>query len=290
MTVYHHFVTEIERLAREARSYPLGGFPSLPKVTPTPNAPHVLIFSPHPDDECIIGGLPLRLMREASARVTNVAVTLGSKRERQNERWTELLAACNYLGFGCIRTQPQGLEKVNPKTRIQDPAFWRQGVNIIRQILIDQAPQAILFPHDTDWNSTHVGVHWLLVDALQSMPPDFKCLVFETEFWGAMASPNLMVESSVVELGDLVTATSFHVGEVQRNPYHLLLPAWMQDNVRRGGELVGGQGAAAPNFHFATIYRARRWSQGQLHYLYQGGRQIASDQSIAEFLQSLAAA
>ena len=60
----------------------------------------------------------------------------------------------------------------------------------------------------------------------------------------------------------MMTALSFHVGEVQRNPYHLLVPAWMQDNVRRGGELVGGQGGAAPDFAFATLYRLRRWVDG----------------------------
>ena len=48
----------------------------------------------------------------------------------------------------------------------------------------------------------------------------------------------------------------------ERNPYHLLVPAWMQDNVRRGGELVGGQGGAAPDFTFCTLYRLRRWRDG----------------------------
>ena len=62
----------------------------------------------------------------------------------------------------------------------------------------------------------------------------------------------------------MMAALSFHVGEVQRNPYHLLVPAWMQDNVRRGGELVGGQGGAAPDFTFATLYRLRRWDRGGL--------------------------
>jgi hypothetical protein len=99
--------------------------------------------------------------------------------------------------------------------------------------------------------------------------------VVETEFWGAMATPNLMVESSSLDLGDLVAATSFHVEEVKRNPYHLLLPAWMQDNVRRGGELVGGQGAAAPDFKFATIYRLRAWENGQPVRFYEGGRQLS---------------
>ena len=69
----------------------------------------------------------------------------------------------------------------------------------------------------------------------------------------------------------MMTALSFHVGEVQRNPYHLLVPAWMQDNVRRGGELVGGQGGAAPDFHVRTLYRLRRWARGRVSGGLRGG-------------------
>ncbi|HEV3484214.1 MAG TPA: hypothetical protein VG106_02325, partial [Vicinamibacterales bacterium] len=66
------------------------------------------------------------------------------------------------------------------------------------------------------------------LDALARQPAAFTCHVVETEFWGAMATPNLMVESSVDDVAAMITALSFHVGEVQRNPYHLLLTAWMQ--------------------------------------------------------------
>jgi hypothetical protein len=51
----------------------------------------------------------------------------------------------------------------------------------------------------------------------------------------------------------------------------------MQDNVRRGGELVGGQGGAAPDFVYCTLYRQRRWSGGQLQTTYTGGRSLAAD-------------
>ncbi|HMJ63914.1 MAG TPA: PIG-L family deacetylase, partial [Candidatus Binatia bacterium] len=97
----------------------------------------------------------------------------------------------------------------------------------------------------------------------------------ETEFWGAMDAPNLMVESSQEDLVDLIAALSFHVGEVRRNPYHVRMPAWMIDNVRRGGELVGGQGGAAPNFTFATLYRLRRWQNGKLEKVLDQGRFLA---------------
>ena len=243
MNPYHRYVSELARLVGEGRRFPLGGFPVPSHPTIASDAPRALIFSPHPDDECIIGGLALRLKREAGLRVVNVAVTQGSVKVRQAGRLGELKAACDYLGFDLIQTAPSGLENINVKTRTGDSAHWQASVEVIAAIIARQRPQVVFFPHETDWNSTHVGTHYLLVDALARQASDFTCHVVETEFWGAMATPNLMVESSVDDLAEMMTALSFHVGEVQRNPYHLLVPPWMQDNVRRGGELVGGQAA-----------------------------------------------
>ena len=281
MNPYLHLVTELTRHAREGKSFPLGGGAPAPRPALAPDAPRALIFAPHPDDECIIGGLPLRLLREARLNVINLAVTQGSKKERQAERWQELQAACNYLGFGLEQTLPNGLEKVNVRTREQEPTYWWQSVEIIADALAQHEPRVIFFPHEQDWNSTHIGVHFLVMDALRTMPIEFACFLVETEFWGAMATPNLMVESSVADVADLMTGTSFHVGEVKRNPYHLSLPAWLQDNVRRGGELVGGQGGAAPDFTFATLYRLRRWQRGRVEKFYEGGRLIGCGGDVA---------
>ena len=77
--------------------------------------PHVLVFAPHPDDECIVGALPLRLRQEAGWRVTNIAVTLGSKQDRRAERWTELGAACDVLGFDLRLLAADGFEQVKPE-------------------------------------------------------------------------------------------------------------------------------------------------------------------------------
>jgi LmbE family N-acetylglucosaminyl deacetylase len=282
MNPYHRYVSELERLFREGRHFPLGGFPALERPVAPPDAPRGLIFSPHPDDECIIGGLALRLQREAGMQIVNVAVTQGSNRARQAARWDELAAACRYLGFDLVATGPSGLEKVNPKTRAENPAHWRASVDVIGAVLAEQRPAVVFFPHDIDWNSTHVGTHHLLMDALAAQPSSFTSHVVETEFWGAMASPNLMVESSAQDLGDMLTALSFHVGEVQRNPYHLLVPAWMQDNVRRGSELVGGQGGAAPDFAFCTLYRLREWRDGRLQHVFEGGRTVAAGTSLSK--------
>jgi LmbE family N-acetylglucosaminyl deacetylase len=286
MNPYRQFVSDLARLVSEGKSFPLGGFPPAPRPELPPDAPHALIFSPHPDDECIIGGLALRLQREAGFRIVNVAVTQGSNKARQAGRWEELTAACHHLGFGLVQTVPGGLEKINPKTREQDPAHWRHSVEVIANILAQEKPEVIFFPHETDWNSTHIGTHYLLVDALRLQPAAYRCFVVETEFWGAMATPNLMVESSVDDLADMMSALSFHVGEVKRNPYHLLVPAWMQDNVRRGGELVGGQGGAAPDFSFATLYRLREWHDGDFIDMYAGGRNVPAGVDAAQVFTS----
>ena len=79
-----------------------------------------------------------------------------------------------------------------------------------------------------------------------------------------------------------MAALALHAGEVRRNPYHLRLPAWMMDNVRRGGEVAGGQGGAAPDFAFAVLYRLRKWSNGQATKLFEGGKQVPLSMNVGE--------
>jgi LmbE family N-acetylglucosaminyl deacetylase len=260
MNPYLKFVEDYERLYREGKGLAMGGFPKTAKPQLANDASSVLVFSPHPDDECIIGALPLRLLRQAKMRVINVAVTQGSRKDRQAGRLQELKQACDFMGFDLLQTGPNGLERVNAKTREQDPAFWKTSVNIIAEILNRTNPKIIFFPHVEDWNSSHIGTHYLVTDALKTLP--LNCYTVETEYWGQNNQPNLMVQSSAEDVADMVAGTSFHVGEVTRNPFHLFLPAWMQENVRRGSELVGGQGEAAPDWTFATLYRMRQWKNG----------------------------
>jgi LmbE family N-acetylglucosaminyl deacetylase len=281
MNPYSKYVSDFASLVNGAKAFPLGGFPAAPKPTLAGDAPVALFFAPHPDDETIVGGLALRILREAKMKVVNVAVTQGSKKERQAERLVELQNACNYIGFGLQTTGPNGLEKVTAMTRQSEPQFWAGMMKVIVEILAKYQPKVILFPHERDWNGTHIGVHYLVMDSLKQMPAGLECHVVETEFWGAMDDPNLMVEVSETDLADLITATTFHVGEVRRNPYHLLLPAWMMDNVRRGAELVGGQGGVAPDFRFAALYRLQKWSQGRLNRTFSSGKFLSKTQNPA---------
>jgi LmbE family N-acetylglucosaminyl deacetylase len=276
---YQKFVSDHARLFASGKSLPLGGISPRKKSTPAPDAPVALIFSPHPDDECIIGGLALRLMREAGMRVVNVVVTLGSDKKRRAARSRELKSACNFLGFELEMAAPNSLEKINPETRAKNPAHWKAAVRIIAASLARFQPRVIFFPHELDWNRTHIGTHFLVMDALKILPDKFQTTIVETEFWGQMPTPNLLVESGADDVADMIAALSFHDGEVRRNPYHLRLPAWLQDNVRRGAERVGGQGAAARDFTFATLYRVRRWKIGGVKDIFAVGKTIGAKES-----------
>jgi LmbE family N-acetylglucosaminyl deacetylase len=268
MNPYRQLVSDFARGIKRGRKFPLEKFTPAARLEFAPHAPKVLLFSPHPDDECIIGGLALRLLREAKMRVINVAVTLGNKKSRRAGRLRELKGACGRLGFGLILTRKDGLEKITLEGRRRDKANWTKAVNEILQILLREKPKVVFVPHENDVHPTHIGTHFMVLDALKRLPKSFRCYVVETEYWGAMDTPNLMVELSEKDLTDLVTALSFHAGEVRRNAFHLRLPAWMQDNVRRGAEIVGKRGGKAPDFVFATLYRVRLWKNSGLRKAY----------------------
>ena len=281
---YLDYVNSVQRLFVEGRNLPYGSF-----VKPTPtsiskDAPVVLILSPHPDDECIIGGLPLRLSQEGGIRVVNVAVTLGSNPQRKEERLSELQKACEWIGFELELTGKKGLDCIRPETPADDPRHWQSCTDILAKIFDKYKPLAIFVPHAQDWNQTHLGVHLLAMAALQRSQ-NSKPWVIETEYWGQMPAPNLMVENSTEEVAQLIGALSHHRGELERNPFHLRLPAWMQDNVRRGSEVVGGQGGQATTFDFATLYRLNRWEKNKLVSAWDGGKMLPSTQSASTCLE-----
>lgn len=259
------FLTYVQGLQQgliDAHQFSVSGSVPVPS-----SADKVLLFSPHPDDECITGLLPLRLMRECGMQIIDVPVTFGSDKRRQAGRAKELAAACAYLGWSVYR-----------ETGDLQPLFAED----IAQVIEIHEPKIIFMPHARDWNSRHEATHHLVVAALELLPASFSCVVIETEYWGAMRDPNLMVAGCAEQVADLVAAISLHAEEVARNPFHLLLPAWMQDNVRRGSEIVGGQGGAAPDFSFSTLYRMRNWSNRSWSPVLSENKTVAVDQNILE--------
>ena len=157
------------------------------------SASKVLLFPPHPDDECITGLFPLRLMRELEKQIINIPVTFGSDVGRQAGRAQELADACAYLGWD---------------NHASAESFQSLDVDDVVCILEKFQLEIIIMPHSKDWNSRHIATHHLVAEALELMPADFSCTVVETEFWGAMDDSNLMVEGDA----ELVAATSLYSG------------------------------------------------------------------------------
>lgn len=205
--------------------------------------PVALILTPHPDDESITGLLPLRLQEEAGFRVWVVPATLGSRVDRRAARVRELRAACRVLGF-----EVRFLAAEDSAAEL--PA-----------VLAAIRPDVVFLPHAKDGHPTHRATHRLGVAAMDAA--DGISRVVETEYWHPLERPNLMVAAGKSHVATLRRALACHVGEVARNDYAARLPAWMSDNVRRGAELVGGSGAAAPNMAYATLYRARIRAAGK---------------------------
>lgn len=252
----------------DAKKLPLGSFtenkkPQQPNPAKTSNAHKILLFSPHPDDECVTGLLPLRLMSEGAMRIVNVAVTLGSKPERRKERLNELEGACAYLGWDIEICGKDGFGAIRKDDKFLRQDFWENCRKEICEIIQRHRPEIIFLPHIKDGNLTHMGVSALVEDALLALS-DFSATIIYTEFWRAMKRPNLLVEASAEHLGKLMAATSFHAREVERNPYHVNLPFWMADNVRRASEIIASSGEAAAPFTFGTSYKIKILSEGKI--------------------------
>jgi len=82
---FDRFVADILAAQQRARRVAAPARTAVRAPKPRRDAPTALVLSPHPDDECIIGGLALRL-REEGWRVVNITVTLGSRVERRAPR------------------------------------------------------------------------------------------------------------------------------------------------------------------------------------------------------------
>ncbi len=244
----------------------------------------VVMCSPHPDDEALIGALPLRLGRECGARVTNCAITLGSDPGQHARRLRELKASCAALGFDLAIANPSwGFDHVNLDNRKDHPAEWAAKVRVLSEALEKERPDAIFAPHAEDFNTTHIGTHFLVVDAVGDYLERTgrgPLALFETEFWHQNSRPNLMLGVSPEDEAILIMAAAEHGEEVRRNPYHLRHPGRMIENVRLGAEVVGGQGGAAPDFPFAELYRLVFMAGRNLVLPRPGGRVIGPDEKI----------
>jgi LmbE family N-acetylglucosaminyl deacetylase len=170
--------------------------------------------------------------------------------------------ACALLGWdlevlGWTGVIPGAVPTCRGPMPIRDLELLQEQTKALAIIIRRWKPHWIFYPHMLDAHPTHRGVSGLVTMALKELGDAAPPWRVRTEYWQPNLKPNLLVECPPELLALQVAALCCHEGEVARNPYHLTLPAWMADNVRRGAELVTRPGAAAPTFKFGTLYRVR---------------------------------
>ena len=217
--------------------------PPLVKPSGLSAQPRILILAPHPDDECLMAGLALRMKDEWSAQVTVVPYSYGSNVARRKARAQELQAAATVLGFDVL--QRVSLEKITA------PEF--------EDVLKTCAPEIIFSPHSRDFHPIHIAAHILVAHSgwLATQSAVKKVIWIQTEYWQENLNPNLFVPLSLLNVIKIGEALMKHKGEISRNPYHLRLPAWYIDQARRAQEILPTTnpvaGGPAPHFIFGQL-------------------------------------
>lgn len=206
----------------------------------------VLILAPHPDDECLMGPLALRLQMENNIHIIACALTLGSNISRQSERAQEFQDACTVLGF-----QPVILSE-----------NWNDKEVEIKNIILKERVEIIIAPHLKDHHPTHIKTSELARKVMSEL--NFQGGYLESEFWGELENPNLLVEVTKEAFEKQFSALTKHAGEIARNPYHLRLASNLVNNVRRGAEKVATLGSQAPSFAFGSLYQCYQVKDGKL--------------------------
>ena len=229
-----------------------------------------MILSAHPDDECITGSLALRLSHENNAHIINVAVTLGSKVERQKARLKELMSACELLEMELVVLEEN----------------WNKKAKELKSLIQKYQPDLIIAPHLKDHHPTHIKTGELLKKVLLTLKKT-TTIVAWSEFWGQMSKPNVLIEVPQQILELQMKALALHAGEVSRNPYHLRLPAWMMDNVRRGAEVINGKGESSPLMPYGVIYQLQQFHAGKFHSVKLPTSSLSNMADLGEILLSL---
>ena len=111
---YYEYVESFSSMIQKGMNLPLGEIAAPPDYVVNPQAPKVAILSPHPDDECVMGPLALRLKRETGSEIVNIPITFGSNHTRREERKEELSKACKWIGFEIHNLRWKGLRVTSP--------------------------------------------------------------------------------------------------------------------------------------------------------------------------------
>ncbi|MBM3261203.1 hypothetical protein FJY93_02185 [Candidatus Kaiserbacteria bacterium] len=246
MATFEGMVDKLVELKDTWPMIPLGSYEPLKLPPLRDDVRPIVIFSPHPDDEVLLGGAIALRLRHEGYPIINVAMTLGSKAEERPRRRAELKSACEFIGFDLIIPNNENGFETDDFVNSYSSVYLRTS-NFLKKV----NPSAIIVNHREDAHSSHEHVASVINMAM--ICSHWKGAFIESEFWSDIKNPNLLLEISRDHQVYLLKALSFHKGELLRNPYHHTWPMKLMDNVRRC-EIVLGKGVSAPPFKFAGIY------------------------------------
>ena len=226
---------------------------------------NVLVLSPHPDDEVLMGALALRLQSENRMKIINIAVTLGSAKDRQKARRVELTKATRFLKWENVVLNDD----------------WGKKKTQLSALLKKHRPALVIAPHVRDRHPAHEKTAQLLLTCLKH----HNTTVAWAEYWNPQTDPNCLVEVPDSEHLRQVQALEFHAGEVSRNPYHLRLLGWQMDTVRRGSEWLAQKGAPSVNMLAGQLYRFEKWQDGKVVRSYRPAPFALATEDLADWLE-----
>jgi LmbE family N-acetylglucosaminyl deacetylase len=206
-----------------------------------------LHLAPHPDDEVLGAGATLLALSRAGHEVTNLAVSLGRRAERER-RSSELEAACERLGIGL---------------RVLDPPLdlsVGEGDDLIaaeRRLALELSDAAagadLLIAPSLD--DAHPGHGMVARAALTAMAPNSRRAprLWLWSVWSTLRHPTAMTVFDEATMEQLERALEEHRSQLERNNYPRLLRGRAMAAAVLGPELLFGSGSAGLESPFAEL-------------------------------------
>lgn len=194
----------------------------------------VLHLAPHPDDEILGAGATLLALLQAGHEVTNLAISLGRRGDRERRR-RELERACGQLGLPLEILEPP-LDMSSAEGDDLDAARQRMDAALHERI---QACDLVIAPSPHDQHPGHELVGRAATSAVAQPSADPPRL-WLWSIWSPLALPTTITGFDEPVMLRLDGALRAHRSQLERNGYDRLLRAKATTDAVLGPELVLG--------------------------------------------------
>ena len=219
-----------------------------------------LHLAPHPDDEILGAGGTLLALNQAGHEVTNLAVSLGRRAERERRR-RELEAACGRLELPLEILEPS-LEISSGDGDDLEAAEMRLSAHL-RARLGDL--DLIIAPSPHDGHPGHELVGRAAVNAVGEAAGEIRLWLWG--LWASLPLPTMVSGFDQTVFERLLDAMAAHASQLERSDFDRLLGAKATSDAIQGPERVFGYGSRGCGHPYAELLcemvpSAGRWLLG----------------------------